>query len=158
MVADMTDDEVWRLRRGGHDLIKVYAAYAAAVSHQGQPTVILAKTVKGYGMGEAGEGMNITHQQKKMDVAALKQFRDRFNIPIPDEEIAEVPFFRPAEDSIEIRISRSAARRWAASCPSAGAGQARWKSRRWPRSTPCSRAARITNFRPRWPLCASSTR
>ncbi len=103
MVADMSDDEVWRLRRGGHDVNKVYAAYAAAVSHQGQPTVILAKTVKGYGMGEAGEGMNITHQQKKMDVAALKQFRDRFNIPIPDDEIAEVPFFRPAEDSIEVR-------------------------------------------------------
>ncbi len=103
MVADMSDDEVWRLRRGGHDVNKVYAAYAAAVSHQGQPTVILAKTVKGYGMGEAGEGMNITHQQKKMDVAALKHFRDRFNIPIPDDEIAEVPFFRPAEDSIEVR-------------------------------------------------------
>lgn len=102
MVADMTDDEIWRLRRGGHDVRKVYAAYAAAVNHHGQPTVILAKTVKGYGMGEAGEGMNITHQQKKMDMTALKAFRDRFNIPIPDDKIGEIPFYRPAEGSIEI--------------------------------------------------------
>ena len=88
MVSGMTDDEVWQLRRGGHDPVKIYAAYAAAVAHRGQPTVILAKTVKGYGMGAAGEGMNITHQHKKMDVPALKKFRDRFNIPVPDEQIA----------------------------------------------------------------------
>src|SRR6202051_1467337 len=88
MVSGMTDKEVWELRRGGHDPVKIYAAYAAAVAHRGQPTVILAKTVKGYGMGAAGEGMNITHQQKKMDVAALKKFRDRFSIPVPDEHIA----------------------------------------------------------------------
>jgi pyruvate dehydrogenase E1 component len=106
MVADMSDDEIWRLRRGGHDVNKVYAAYAAAVAHEGEPTVILAKTVKGYGMGEAGEGMNITHQQKKMDVTALKHFRDRFNIPIADEHIAEVPLFKPPEDSIEVKYLR----------------------------------------------------
>ncbi|GMQ89811.1 MAG: pyruvate dehydrogenase (acetyl-transferring), homodimeric type [Gammaproteobacteria bacterium] len=102
MVANMTDDDVWRLNRGGHDPHKVYAAYAAAVKHKDQPTVILAKTVKGYGMGIAGEGQNITHQQKKMGEDALRAFRDRFNIPISDEDIAEAPFYRPPEDSPEI--------------------------------------------------------
>ena len=87
MVANMTDEDIWRLNRGGHDPHKLYAAYAAAVRHKGQPTVILAKTVKGYGMGEAGEGQNITHSQKKMGEVALKAFRDRFNIPISDNEI-----------------------------------------------------------------------
>ncbi|MGH7933337.1 MAG: pyruvate dehydrogenase (acetyl-transferring), homodimeric type [Candidatus Binataceae bacterium] len=103
MVSGMTDDEVWQLRRGGHDPVKIYAAYAAAVKHRGQPTVILAKTVKGYGMGAAGEGMNIAHQAKHMDLAALKAFRDRYKIPVPDEQIAEVPFFRPPDDSAEIQ-------------------------------------------------------
>jgi pyruvate dehydrogenase E1 component len=103
MVSAMTDDEVWELRRGGHDVVKIYAAYAAAIAHRGQPTVILAKTVKGYGMGAAGEGMNITHQQKKMDVASLKKFRDRFNIPVPDDGIEEVPFYRPPDDSPEVK-------------------------------------------------------
>jgi pyruvate dehydrogenase E1 component len=102
MVSAMTDSEVWELRRGGHDVVKIYAAYAAAIAHRGQPTVILAKTVKGYGMGAAGEGMNITHQQKKMDVASLKKFRDRFNIPVPDDKIEEVPFYRPPDDSPEV--------------------------------------------------------
>jgi pyruvate dehydrogenase E1 component len=103
MVANMTDEDIWRLNRGGHDPHKVYAAYAAAAEHIGQPTVILAKTVKGYGMGEAGEGQNITHQQKKMGLEAIKKFRDRFNIPISDEEIADTPFYRPPEDSPEMR-------------------------------------------------------
>ena len=106
MVASMTDDDIWRLNRGGHDPHKVYAAYAAAMKHTGQPTVILAKTVKGYGMGEAGEGQNVSHQQKKMGEKALKQFRDRFNIPVSDEEIADTPFYRPAEDSEEIKYLR----------------------------------------------------
>src|SRR5271168_5346015 len=103
MVSGMTDDEIWQLRRGGHDPIKVDAAYAAAVGHRDQPTVILAKTIKGYGMGAAGEGMNITHQQKKMGLEELKAFRDRFKIPVPDGQIAEVPLYRPAEDSVEIQ-------------------------------------------------------
>lgn len=103
MVANMTDKDIWRLNRGGHDPHKVYAAYHEAVNHEGQPTVILAKTVKGYGMGEAGEGQNITHQQKKMGEDALRAFRDRFNIPISDEEIADAPFYRPAEDSEELK-------------------------------------------------------
>jgi pyruvate dehydrogenase E1 component len=103
MVADMTDDQIWALTRGGHDPSKVYAAYAAAVKTVGQPTVILAKTVKGYGMGAAGEGQNITHQQKKVAGAALRQFRDRFSIPVSDEQIDEVPFLRLDEDSAELR-------------------------------------------------------
>jgi len=103
MVANMSDEEIWWLNRGGHDPNKVYAAYKAAVEHQGQPTVILAKTIKGYGMGEAGEGQNPTHQQKKMGEEALKAFRDRFSIPIGDDKIADAPFYRPPEDSKEIQ-------------------------------------------------------
>jgi pyruvate dehydrogenase E1 component len=106
MVEHLSDDDIWRLNRGGHDAQKVYAAYAQAVEHQGRPTVILAKTVKGYGMGAAGEGLNITHQQKKMTVEQLQVFRDRFSIPICDEEIADVPFYRPADDSPEIQFLR----------------------------------------------------
>lgn len=103
MVSNMSDEDIWRLNRGGHDPHKVYAAYAAATKHKGQPTVILAKTVKGYGMGESGEGQNITHQQKKMGEEALKKFRDRFSIPISDQEIKDAPFYKPAGDSPEIR-------------------------------------------------------
>jgi pyruvate dehydrogenase E1 component len=103
MVANMTDEDIWRLNRGGHDPHKVYAAYAEAVSHKGQPTVILAKTVKGYGMGVAGEGQNITHSQKKMGEAALKAFRDRFNIPISDDQIGAAPFYKPPADSEEMK-------------------------------------------------------
>ncbi|MCF6281739.1 MAG: pyruvate dehydrogenase (acetyl-transferring), homodimeric type [Candidatus Polarisedimenticolaceae bacterium] len=103
MVANMSDEDIWRLNRGGHDPTKVYAAYAAAVKHPGQPSVILVKTVKGYGMGVAGEGQNITHQQKKLGEEELKAFRDRFNIPISDDEIGEAPFYKPDEDSPEMR-------------------------------------------------------
>ena len=103
MVSNMSDEDIWRLNRGGHDPHKVYAAYAEAMKANGQPTVILAKTVKGYGMGNAGEGRNITHQQKKMGEEALKQFRDRFNIPISDEDIGDAPFYRPADDSPEVK-------------------------------------------------------
>jgi pyruvate dehydrogenase E1 component len=99
MVANMSDEQVWRLNRGGHDHRKIYAAYDAAVRHTGQPTIILAKTVKGFGLGEAGEGQNIAHQQKKMDTDALRAFRDRFNIPIEDKDLDDVPFYRPPDDS-----------------------------------------------------------
>jgi pyruvate dehydrogenase E1 component len=102
-VANMSDADIWRLNRGGHDPHKVYAAYAAAVKHKGQPTVILAKTVKGYGMGAVGEGKNIAHQQKKMPIEALKQFRDRFNIPIADDKLADLPYYKPAPDSPEAK-------------------------------------------------------
>jgi pyruvate dehydrogenase E1 component len=101
LVADMSDDDIWALNRGGHDAQKVYAAYLAAVNHTDQPTVILAKTVKGYGMGEAGEGQNITHQQKKMGETVLRAFRDRFGIDVPDERIPEVPFLPLTEGSKE---------------------------------------------------------
>jgi len=95
MVANMSDDEIWRLNRGGHDPLKVYAAYAAAVSHRGQPTVILAKTVKGYGLGKGGEGQMVAHQQKKLSDEDLRAFRDRFNIPVADQDLAALPFARP---------------------------------------------------------------
>jgi pyruvate dehydrogenase E1 component len=103
LVAHMTDDEIWQLDRGGHDPQKIHAAYAAAVAHRGQPTVILAKTVKGYGMGEAGEGKNVSHQQKKMGQDALRAFRDRYRIPIPDERLPEAPFYKPPDDAPEMR-------------------------------------------------------
>ncbi|MGA0023238.1 MAG: pyruvate dehydrogenase (acetyl-transferring), homodimeric type [Burkholderiales bacterium] len=107
LVSNMSDDDIWRLNRGGHDPHKMYAAYAAAMKHTGQPTVILAKTVKGYGMGEAGEGQNITHQQKKMGTASIRAFRDRFDVPIPDDKLEEIPFYRPPEDSPEMQYLRS---------------------------------------------------
>jgi pyruvate dehydrogenase E1 component len=102
MVRHLSDDELKKLTLGGHDPVKVYNAYRAAVQHKGGPTVILARTVKGYGLGEAGEGKNITHQQKKMNDADLKTFRDRFGVPIPDDRIADAPFYRPDEKSLEI--------------------------------------------------------
>ncbi|HYT54396.1 MAG TPA: pyruvate dehydrogenase (acetyl-transferring), homodimeric type [Verrucomicrobiae bacterium] len=101
MVNHLTDDDIRKLLRGGHDPKKVYTAYKAAVEHKGSPTVILAKTVKGYGLGEAGEGRNITHQQKKLNERELREFRTRFDIPLPDEEVVETPFYRPPLDSPE---------------------------------------------------------
>ena len=106
LVANWTDDEIWALQRGGHDPRKVYAAFKAAVDHVGQPTVVLAKTIKGYGMGSSGEAQNIAHQQKHLDVAAMRQFRDRFAIPVSDAEIGKVPFYRPSEDSPELAYLR----------------------------------------------------
>ena len=103
MFSAKSDSEIWRLNRGWHDPHKVYAAYAAASSHKGQPSVVLAKTVKGYGMGDAGEGQNITHQQKSMDVEALKVFRTRFDLPISDEEVESLSFYKPPADSPEIQ-------------------------------------------------------
>jgi pyruvate dehydrogenase E1 component len=103
MVAAMSDADIWRLNRGGHDPHKVYAAYHAAVNHKGQPTVILAKTVKGYGMGDAGEGQNTTHQQKSMDIESLKKFRDRFDLPLTDEQVENLSFYKPADDSPEMQ-------------------------------------------------------
>jgi len=103
MVANMSDEDIWRLQRGGHDPQKVYAAYHRAVNTAGQPTVLLVKTVKGFGMGRAGEGKNIAHQAKKMSDEDIRTFRDRFNIPIPDEKLAEVPFYRPEEHTPEMK-------------------------------------------------------
>ncbi|HVB49271.1 MAG TPA: pyruvate dehydrogenase (acetyl-transferring), homodimeric type, partial [Burkholderiales bacterium] len=102
MVSRMTDEDIWRLNRGGHDPYKIYAAYAAAVKHQGQPTVILAKTIKGYGLGKQGQAKNPTHQLKKVDVQTIREVRDRYSIPIPDEELEKLPFYMPAPDSPEM--------------------------------------------------------
>ena len=99
MVEHLSDEQLARMRLGGHDPIKVHAAYKAAVDHTGAPTIILAKTIKGYGLGEAGEGKNITHQQKKLNEDELRMFRSRFGIPIPDDELHEAPFYRPSDDS-----------------------------------------------------------
>jgi pyruvate dehydrogenase E1 component len=103
LVANMSDEEIGALARGGHDPHKVYAAYKAATDHVNQPTVILAKTVKGYGMGSSGEGQNITHQQKKMGLQSLREFRDRFQIPVPDDQLESTPFYKPDDDSPEMR-------------------------------------------------------
>ena len=117
LVKDMSDDDIWALRRGGSDPIKVYAAYAAAVKHAGQPTVILAKTVKGYGMGEAGEGQMITHQQKKMGQEALRKFRDRFAIPVTDAKLEEIPFLKLADGSPEQKYLQERRRQLGGSLP-----------------------------------------
>jgi pyruvate dehydrogenase E1 component len=103
MVAHMSDDDIWNLRRGGHDPQKVYAAYHKAVNHKDQPTVLLIKTVKGFGMGKSGEGKNTVHQTKKLTDEDIKIFRDRFNLPIPDSELSKIPFYKPADDTPEMR-------------------------------------------------------
>ncbi len=103
LVANMSDDDIWRLLRGGHDPHKIYAAYKAAQEHKGQPTVLLVKTVKGYGMGKSGEARNTAHQTKKLDDQAIREMRDRFGIPIPDDQLADVPFYKPADDAPEMK-------------------------------------------------------
>ena len=103
LIENMTDDDIWRLNRGGHDQQKVYAAYAAAMKHTGQPTVILAKTVKGYGLGKSGESLNIAHQLKKPTKESLMSFRDRYRIPVTDDDLEDAPFYKPSDDSPEMR-------------------------------------------------------
>src|SRR6266852_3337687 len=98
MVSRMTDEDIWRLNRGGHDPHKIYAAYAAAVKHKNQPTVVLAKTIKGYGLGKQGQAKNPTHQLKKVDIATIREMRDRFNVPIPDDRLEELPLYKPKDD------------------------------------------------------------
>ncbi|HEU4372003.1 MAG TPA: pyruvate dehydrogenase (acetyl-transferring), homodimeric type, partial [Telluria sp.] len=103
MVANMTDDDIWRLTRGGHDPHKIYAAFKNAQENKGTPTVLLVKTVKGFGMGKSGEARNTAHQTKKLDDEAIREMRDRFAIPIPDDQLAEIPFFKPADDAPEMK-------------------------------------------------------
>jgi pyruvate dehydrogenase E1 component len=103
MVSHMSDDEIWRLTRGGHDPQKVYTAFKAAQEHKGQPTVLLCKTVKGFGMGKSGEALNTAHQTKKLDEETIRAMRDRFSVPIPDDQLHDIPFFKPAEDTPEIQ-------------------------------------------------------
>ncbi len=107
MVADYSDDDIWNLNRGGHDPFKVFAAYQAASQHRGEPTVILAKTIKGYGMGESGEAQNITHQQKKMSVESIRRFRDRFQLPVPDDRLEDVPYLRFEEGTKELEYLKA---------------------------------------------------
>ncbi len=102
IVKHLSDEQLYKLRRGGHDPKKVYNAYKAAYDNKGSPSVILAKTIKGYGLGETGEGKNITHQQKKLIAEELREFRIRFNIPISDDEVAEAPFYKPPDNSPEM--------------------------------------------------------
>lgn len=106
MVSNMSDDDIWRLNRGGHDPVKVYASYKRATETKGRPQVILAKTVKGYGLGSAGEGKNIAHNVKKMDISAVKEYADRFNIPVEDSELENLPYYKFAEDSVELKYLR----------------------------------------------------
>ena len=117
MVSHLTDDQIWRMRLGGHDSFKMYTAYRAAVENKGTPTVILARTIKGYGLGEAGEGRNVTHQQKHLNTRELLSFRDRFNIPLSDEEVAGAPLFRPSADSIETQYLKERRRVLGGSLP-----------------------------------------
>src|SRR3546814_12961815 len=111
----MSDDDVWRLNRGGHDPYKVYAAFKSATEHTGQPTVILAKTIKGYGMGHVGQAKNPSHQQKKLDLDSVREFRDRFNIPVPDDKLEQIPYFKPYEDRSE---ERRVGKEWVSTCRS----------------------------------------
>ena len=124
LVKHLSDDQLKRLRLGGHDPVKVYAAYKAAVEHKGQPTVILAHTIKGYGLGEAGEGKNITHQQKKLNESELRTFRTRFGIPVSDDEIADAPFYRPPDDSLEMQYLQERRKALGGFVPPQGRGQA----------------------------------
>lgn len=118
MVSEMSDDDIMRLNRGGHDPYKLYAAYHAAVNHTGEPTVILAKTVKGYGMGDAGEAENDTHSVKKLDLDGLKHFRDRFDVPLTDAELESVPYYRPKDDAPEMVYMRNARKKLGGPMPS----------------------------------------
>jgi pyruvate dehydrogenase E1 component len=131
LVAGLGDEQLVKLGRGGHDPAKVYAAYRAAMEHKGAPTVILAKTIKGYGLGEAGEGRNITHQQKKLNDEELREFRTRFNIPLSDEEVHKMPFFKPAPDSAEMNYLRQRRQALGGSLPSRRSPTAKLPPPKW---------------------------
>src|SRR5262249_53554412 len=117
LVEHLSDEQLRKLSRGGHDPEKVYAAFKAAVDHKGSPTVVLAHTVKGYGLGEGGEGRNVTHQQKKLNEDELAEFRTRFGIPISDEDVAEAPFYKPPDDSRELQYLRERRKQLGGSLP-----------------------------------------
>ena len=150
LVQDWTDDEIWALRRGGSDPVKVYAAYASAAKHSGEPTVILAKTVKGYGMGEAGEGQMITHQQKKMGLEALRKFRDRFSIPVTDANLEQIPFLTLRKVARSRGICRSGANSLAGACPSDGGNRHRLRYRSFRHSRHSLPVPTNAKFPPPW--------
>jgi pyruvate dehydrogenase E1 component len=131
LVADLTDEQIVKLNRGGHDPAKVYAAYKTAVEHRGSPTVILAHTIKGYGLGESGEGRNVTHQQKKLNEDELVEFRRRFDIPISDESAAHAEFYKPPQDSAEMRYLRERRRELAGFVPRRGTARVKLKPPKW---------------------------
>ena len=132
LVKDMTDEQLAELRRGGHDPLKVYNAYPARREHDGAPTVILAKTVKGYGLGEGGEGRNATHQQKKLNEPQIQYFFKRFDMNIPEEKVEKLEFYRPPEDSAgDASISASAPKPWAARCPARWSTRSSFRRRLW---------------------------
>jgi len=150
MVEHLSDDQLSRMRLGGHDPIKVHAAYRSAMDHKGAPTVILAKTIKGYGLGEAGEGKNITHQQKKLNEEELRIFRSRFGIPIPDEGLHEAPFYRPPDDSPTVESGRY---RFTAPLGPIEAEEIKWYLERyinWPAGLFQERAQRVVEGLPGW--------
>ena len=155
MVKHLSDEQLKKLTLGGHDPVKVYAAYKAAVEHTGQPTVILARTIKGYGIGEAGEGKNITHQQKKLNEDELKAFRTRFGIPIGDDEVAKAPFYRPSDNSPEVTYMLERRKQLGGFVPTrkvAGrAAQGRHPARA--ASPSSTRAAKDARRRRRWRSC-----
>ncbi len=156
LVKHLTDEQIRKLLRGGHDTRKVYTAYKAATEHKGQPTVILAKTVKGYGLGEAGEGRNISHQQKKMNEKELREFRERFNIPMTDDVIADTPFYRPPTDSPEIKYLLERRKALGGFLPVRQGARTVWMFPRRTTSRNSSKARVRARFPPRWRLCACS--
>lgn len=155
MVKDLSDEEIWKLNRGGHDPYKVYAAYHQAVNHKGQPTVILAKTIKGYGTG-SGEAKNIAHNVKKVDVDSLRAFRDKFDIPVKDADLEKLPFYKPEEGSAEAKYLAERRAALGGFMP-----VRRQKSMSVPvppleTLRPCSTAPAIARSPPPWPSCGSS--
>ena len=159
LVSHMSDDDIWNLRRGGHDPQKVYAAYHKAVNHKGQPTVLLIKTVKGFGMGKAGEGKNTVHQTKKLTDEDIKIFRDRFNLPIPDSELPKIPFYKPADDTPEMQYlheRRKALGGYLPQAPHQGRRELH-RARAGDLQEPCwSRPPKAVKSPRRRPMCASS--
>ena len=155
LVNHLTDDQIPKMLRGGHDVRKMYAAYKAAIEHKGQPTVVLAKTVKGYGLGEAGEGKNISHQQKKMNEKELREFRERFKIPISDDVIAEMPFFRPPPDSAETKYLLERRKALGGFLPARIVRAGRCSTCRSSITSPNFSKARPPRPQPRWRSCGS---
>jgi pyruvate dehydrogenase E1 component len=154
MVEHLSDEQLARMRLGGHDPIKVYAAFKAAVEHKGAPTIILAKTIKGYGLGEAGEGKNITHQQKKLNDEELQMFRSRFGIPIPDDELHNAPFYRPADDSAEIKYMQERRKQLGGYMPVRKVRATPLKPVPKRTSKSSTKAPKAAKLRPPWSSCA----
>ena len=150
LVAHMSDEDIDRLKRGGHDPIKIYAAYHAAMAHKGRPTVILAQTKKGYGMGTAAQGKMTAHQAKKLEDDVLLAFRDRFALPLSNKDVEELRFFKPDADSPEMKYLHSRRQALGGYVPSRIPKSARCRCPRWTLSRGCWKAAAIANNPPPW--------